>query len=581
MATIRDRYILEVDTSGAERNMNSARGAIGGMAAGLARLGPLAVAAGSALAGMAAIQGIGNTINEMDDLAKAARQAGSAATEADFTQFQVFGQLLEEAGVGADRFSLALTQTQDRLAKGGGQVDSVIEKLGSSLRDMNGELLGGPELLERMILAFNQGEITAEEFQATVGTRVGPEIIRALGDTAASAESMAAAFADVEANSNIISLDAASDAEAFNDTMSRLGEVAGQLGTQITTALLPILLELAEGALAVLPGFIDGVKDAFARMEPFLRVIGTVFTELVVPVLTTFFDLISGLATVLEPVISLLADGLVKAIQAVGDILETVIGYVQSFIENLGAISQKVSEITGAVGSRFTDMKDGIVDSTEAAYKGVTGWFSSMYEEIVGNSIVPEMTSGVLGSFDELSGGMVSRIAEAIPAVINRFQNIAQTIGDNFERLTGISLSNIRTQVGNLASELGNRVESLATSISTRFQGIRDSVSGFANRIGAADLFDEARGVFAGLFANGGFIPPGQFGIVGERGPELISGPAQITPLDAVGSGANQNISYYIDAVDARSFKEMIARDPGFIHAVAQRGGNAIPGGRR
>ncbi|WP_434462384.1 phage tail tape measure protein [Serratia plymuthica] len=34
---------------------------------------------------------------------------------------------------------------------------------------------------------------------------------------------------------------------------------------------------------------------------------------------------------------------------------------------------------------------------------------------------------------------------------------------------------------------------------------------------------------FAGMFDNGGNIPAGQFGLVGENGPELISGPAQVT----------------------------------------------------
>ncbi|MDA1379946.1 hypothetical protein PCI56_09080 [Plesiomonas shigelloides subsp. oncorhynchi] len=34
---------------------------------------------------------------------------------------------------------------------------------------------------------------------------------------------------------------------------------------------------------------------------------------------------------------------------------------------------------------------------------------------------------------------------------------------------------------------------------------------------------------FAGLFDAGGYIPSGQFGIVGERGPELVNGPARVT----------------------------------------------------
>ena len=86
---------------------------------------------------------------------------------------------------------------------------------------------------------------------------------------------------------------------------------------------------------------------------------------------------------------------------------------------------------------------------------------------------------------------------------------------------------------------------------------------------GGGNFFSD---LFAGFFANGGLIPSGKFGVVGEAGPELISGPAQVTPLTG-----GSNVTYNINAVDASSFKQLVARDPGFIHAVAQKGANKIP----
>ena len=88
---------------------------------------------------------------------------------------------------------------------------------------------------------------------------------------------------------------------------------------------------------------------------------------------------------------------------------------------------------------------------------------------------------------------------------------------------------------------------------------------------GGGGLFSGLGKIFAGMFANGGFIPNGQFGIVGERGPELVSGPAQVTPLNGMG-----NVTYNINAVDAPSFQSLVARDPGFIHAVAMQGAKSF-----
>ena len=82
---------------------------------------------------------------------------------------------------------------------------------------------------------------------------------------------------------------------------------------------------------------------------------------------------------------------------------------------------------------------------------------------------------------------------------------------------------------------------------------------------------------FAGFFANGGMIPSGKFGIAGEAGPELITGPAQVTPL---GMGGD-TVTYNINAVDAPSFQQLVARDPRFIHAVSEKGRQSVSGVRR
>ncbi len=87
--------------------------------------------------------------------------------------------------------------------------------------------------------------------------------------------------------------------------------------------------------------------------------------------------------------------------------------------------------------------------------------------------------------------------------------------------------------------------------------------------------------LFAGLFANGGHIPGGKFGIVGERGPELVRGPASVigtseTAAMMNGGGITQ-VTYNISAVDSRSFKDLVASDPAFIYNVTRAGSRRIP----
>ena len=77
-------------------------------------------------------------------------------------------------------------------------------------------------------------------------------------------------------------------------------------------------------------------------------------------------------------------------------------------------------------------------------------------------------------------------------------------------------------------------------------------------------------------FANGGIIPTNGPVIVGERGPELLVGASgnRVIPNGQFGGGGA--VTYNINAVDAASFKALVARDPGFIHAVAMQGSMAV-----
>ena len=81
-------------------------------------------------------------------------------------------------------------------------------------------------------------------------------------------------------------------------------------------------------------------------------------------------------------------------------------------------------------------------------------------------------------------------------------------------------------------------------------------------------------------FAAGGLIGTNGPVIVGERGPELLVGAGgnRVIPNNELASGT---VNYNISAVDAQSFKQLVASDPSFIYAVTEQGRRTIPAGRR
>ena len=83
-------------------------------------------------------------------------------------------------------------------------------------------------------------------------------------------------------------------------------------------------------------------------------------------------------------------------------------------------------------------------------------------------------------------------------------------------------------------------------------------------------------------FADGGYIPGNKMSVVGENGPELFmpSQSGSIIPNFAgggQGGGGVTNVTYNINATDAQSFKQLVARDPEFIYNVSQAGARRVP----
>jgi hypothetical protein len=96
------------------------------------------------------------------------------------------------------------------------------------------------------------------------------------------------------------------------------------------------------------------------------------------------------------------------------------------------------------------------------------------------------------------------------------------------------------------------------------FSGLWGGLSGmFSGLWGGISSF------FSGLpfFADGGYLPSGQVGVVGEAGPELITGPASVHPMSG---DSPPVINFNINAIDSRSGTEFILQNKQQITGIIQ-----------
>lgn len=164
---------------------------------------------------------------------------------------------------------------------------------------------------------------------------------------------------------------------------------------------------------------------------------------------------------------------------------------------------------------------------------------------------------------------------------------------------------------GRYAAAARDRAQEAQTYFNTFTRGVEDAIVRFVQtgKLNFKDLANSLIAEFAriqtrrmlaglldlgsGLFTSGGETIPGRsLGgpvlagspyIVGERGPELFMPrtAGNIIPNNRLNTVQSQpqttQVVYNIQAVDALSFRQMVARDPEFLYAVTERGRSSLP----
>jgi hypothetical protein len=259
---------------------------------------------------------------------------------------------------------------------------------------------------------------------------------------------------------------------------------------------------------------------------------------------------------------------------------------IQNDMANIGlsSIEKKYKAIDAAAQAAIKTQ----VDAADKALYGAKGVAEGMSIKNLDpgryNDIVRSATANTKGLKDEnqklyeasrtFSAGWSEAFAKYVEDARNAatqsqqlFTSITKGIEDAFVNFAKTGKLSFKSLLSDITEQLlRSQIKQLLSNVFTPNSGgggILDT------------LFTGAKGLFG--FAGGGVIPTNGPVLVGERGPEILSGAAgrTVTPNNQLGGGT---VVYNINAVDAMSFKQMVARDPSFIHAVAMQGAKGTPG---
>ena len=164
-------------------------------------------------------------------------------------------------------------------------------------------------------------------------------------------------------------------------------------------------------------------------------------------------------------------------------------------------------------------------------------------------------------------------LRSALSSIARQGLNAALTGTGSFAGLLGTASGNGQT------GGLFGAVEKLFSGGLGASGGSGSPLGGLFGRGGSAAPAADAN--FAGLYANGGTLQSGQWGIVGERGAEVVAGPATVVPVGrmappgraAPSAGAtHQTINFNVASPDAPSFARSETQMSALLSRLVARG---------
>ncbi|HHC3899623.1 TPA: phage tail tape measure protein [Klebsiella pneumoniae] len=182
------------------------------------------------------------------------------------------------------------------------------------------------------------------------------------------------------------------------------------------------------------------------------------------------------------------------------------------------------------LGPKFKAMWDAVCNATSTAWDWIKEKASAAWEGI--KSLF----------FNYTLPGLIAKNWDAIKTGVSEaWANIRQSISDKWNSILA-DVAALPAKFQDMGSAI---IDSILDGINAKWEALKSKLSSVTDYLpdwmtGNNKTQDKAQvqvvgGAaaaavpFAGMYDSGGIIPRGQFGIVGENGPEIVNGPANVT----------------------------------------------------
>lgn len=233
----------------------------------------------------------------------------------------------------------------------------------------------------------------------------------------------------------------------------------------------------------------EAIKAAAEPLMEKIAGLGDLFSALGIigsGILAVAMGIVSGLFYAI-------VDAIAPLLTAIGGVIDVLAGLgsfiVAVFTNDMAKAEESVQKIKDGISNAFGGLWDAVVGALTGFVNGVIDWFKSLWDTLVGHSIVPDTINAIVDWFLSLPGAIFSGLASFVQGVINFFAGLWQSI---------------KIIWGGVASWFGSVFSSAWTAIKTAWSGVKAWFSTIWNGIKAvfATVGTWFRSIFSTAWSN-------------------------------------------------------------------------------
>ena len=305
------------------------------------------------------------------------------------------------------------------------------------------------------------------------------------------------------------------------------------------------------------------IKETMGPVIELFKILGDIILGVIAVAIGIIIGLFNGIGKAIDNVIA----ALLNIVGVFTSIMGIIVGLITT---NNDMINKSIDNLIDNVIGLFKNLGTAILDIVSGFIEGIIIWFLSLYDTLVGHSIIPDLVNSIINWFKSLPGKVISYITALVSQAVTKFTDLKDKIVSKVKEL----INKVLNQFDTLKNQIGSKFEAIKEFIQPvidKFNDIKKAVQGVIDKvknISFPSVPDWVPGFAGGVrnFAGG-------WAMVGEQGPELMYVPKgsdiysnaqsknllnNATPSKMVTSNNRQeNINLYGDIViDAKSVEE-------------------------